>query len=62
MRNFIAESAGAASRRELPPCQELAARPRSHAIAPAQIIRSVIAFSTARVRSRVPSFSRMVET
>lgn len=27
-----------------------------------QMIRSVIALSTARVRSRVPSLSRMVET
>ena len=27
-----------------------------------QMIRSVIAFNTARVRSRVPSLSRMVET
>ncbi|PPT33044.1 hypothetical protein XabCFBP2524_19575 [Xanthomonas axonopodis pv. begoniae] len=27
-----------------------------------QITRNVIAFNTARVRSRVPSFSRMVET
>jgi len=30
--------------------------------APPQMIRSVMAFSTARVRSRVPSLSRMVDT
>ena len=63
---------GAASRRELSflasvkAGQKPAAGRRSHVLAlltkPLQMIRSVIAFNTARVRSRVPSLSRMVET
>ena len=35
---------------------------RSYRGTQTQMIRSVIAFNTARVRSRVPSLSRMVDT